>query len=92
VVPWPIINSGGRIAHELASGTGRIDLCIHYENNEYPIELKLRYNDKTYKEGLTQLTDYMDKLNSDEGWLIIFDRRKKRYFGKLISKMENIFI
>jgi AAA+ ATPase superfamily predicted ATPase len=79
-----IINSGGRIARELASGTGRIDLCIHYENNEYPIELKLRYNDKTYKEGLTQLADYMDKLNSEEGWLIIFDRRKKLSWQKKI--------
>ncbi len=79
-----IINSGGRIARELASGTRRIDLCIHYDNNEYPIELKLRYNDKTYQEGLTQLADYMDKLNSDEGWLIVFDRRKKISWQKKI--------
>jgi hypothetical protein len=72
-----IVNSGGRIDRELASGPGRLDLCIHYQNQKYPIELKLRRSEKTYTEGQQQLADYMDKFHCSEGWLIVFDRRKK---------------
>jgi hypothetical protein len=71
-----IVNSGGRISREIASGKGRLDLCVHYQQNRYPVELKLRYGDKTYKEGQDQITGYMDKLDCSEGWLVVFDRRK----------------
>jgi hypothetical protein len=87
-----IVNSGGQILRELASGTRRIDLCLRYNNRDYPIELKLRYNQKTYQEGLEQLAGYMEQLNSQEGWLIIFDRRKKvawhqKIFWKTYQKL-----
>jgi hypothetical protein len=79
-----IVNSGGRISREIASGRRRLDLCVHYQQNRYPIELKLRYGDKTYKEGQDQLADYMDKLNCVEGWLIVFDKRKTVTWDKKI--------
>jgi len=79
-----IVNSGGRISREMASGKKRLDLCVHYQGSKYPIELKLRYGDKTYTEGLGQLADYMDKLGCSEGWLIVFDRRKKILWDKKI--------
>jgi hypothetical protein len=71
-----VINAGGNVTREMAGGTRRLDLCLHYQNEKYPIELKLRYGDKTYDEGKEQLADYMDKLGCSEGWLIVFDRRK----------------
>ncbi len=70
-----ILNSGGTITREMASGTRRLDLCVHFQNHRYPIELKLRYSDKTYVEGQQQLLSYLDKLGCDEGWLLVFDRR-----------------
>jgi len=72
-----IINTGGRIDRELATGRGRIDLCIHYENQKYPVEIKIRRDQKTLNEGKKQLADYTDTLGCNEGWLVIFDRRKK---------------
>jgi hypothetical protein len=82
-----VINSGGQISREMASGKGRLDLCLHYQDGHYPIELKLRYSDQTYSEGIKQLSDYMDQLDLNEGWLIVFDRRKrpswkKKFFWK----------
>ncbi|MCP4112405.1 MAG: ATP-binding protein [Desulfobacteraceae bacterium] len=71
-----IVNAGGRISRELASETCRLDICIHYKEKRYPIELKLRYDNKTYKEGKEQLAGYMDSLGCDEGWLVVFDQRK----------------
>jgi len=73
-----VINSGGRTDRELATGRKRLDLCIHYQNNRYPIEIKIRQGPKTYDEGKKQLSDYMDTLGCDKGWLVVFDRRKKQ--------------
>ncbi len=72
-----IINRGGRISREPAAGRGRLDLCLHYRGLDYPVELKLRYGEATYREGKDQLARYMKRLGCDEGWLIVFDRRKR---------------
>jgi len=73
-----VTNSGGRTDRELATGRKRLDLCIHYQNHRYPIEIKIRQGPKTYDEGKKQLSDYMDTLGCDKGWLVVFDRRKKQ--------------
>jgi hypothetical protein len=72
-----VINAGGRISRELAEGTGRLDLCVHYGGFRYPIELKLRHQEKTWEKGKSQLARYMDKMDCDEGWLVIFGKRRK---------------
>ena len=62
-----IVNSGGHVSREIASGTGRLDLCLHYQAINYPIELKLRYGKKSYEDGKQQLAEYMDELGCSEG-------------------------
>jgi hypothetical protein len=79
-----LVITGGRISRELAGGRGRLDLCLHYGESKYPIELKLRYSEKTYKEGLSQLSEYMDVLDCQEGWQVVFEQRKKLSWNKKI--------
>lgn len=79
-----VLNGGGKISRELAAGRGRLDLCVHYLAHHYPIELKLRYNDKTQSIGQRQIVKYMGRLECAEGWLIVFDRRKKIAWEKKI--------
>ncbi len=71
-----VVNQGGQISRDPAAGTGRLDLCVHHQGFDHPVELKLRYGDHTYKEGQDQIARYMDKFGCSEGWLIVFDRRK----------------
>ena len=93
-----VINHGGTISRELASGRGRLDLCVDYENKRYPVELKIRRDRNTVSEGKKQLWDYMDTLACDQGWLIVFDTRKsiswtKKIFfrsGKIKKKTINV--
>ncbi len=86
-----VINSGGAIIREMASGTQRLDLCVIFDNQRYPLELKLRYSDKTYNEGKHQLVGYMDRLGCEEGWLIVFDRRPEiDWKQKLFWQTESI--
>ncbi|KAA6302742.1 MAG: hypothetical protein EZS26_001249 [Candidatus Ordinivivax streblomastigis] len=70
-----VVNGGGRITREFAAGRNRLDLCVEYEGQKYPIELKLRYSSKTEEQSYSQIIGYMDTLGVQEGWLIIFDRR-----------------
>jgi len=66
---------GGRLVREMAAGSGRLDLCVEYGEQRYPIELKIRRGEKTVDEGLRQLGRYLDQLGEPEGWLIVFDQR-----------------
>lgn len=70
-----VINGGGEILREYASGRRRFDLCVKYAGKKYPIELKLLYGSRTEKDGLEQLGAYMDQMGEHEGWLVIFDRK-----------------
>lgn len=79
-----VINGGGNIQREYASGRGRMDLCVEYLNYKYPIELKLLYGDKTLSEGLDQISGYMDTVGEKEGWLIIFDRKTDKNWEEKI--------
>jgi hypothetical protein len=86
-----IINTGGRIDRELATGRRRTDLCIHYQNRKYPVEIKIRRDKKTLEEGKKQIWDYADILGCGEGWLVIFDRRKRQSWkNKLFWKTDKI--
>ena len=70
-----ILNGGGQIVREMAAASGRADLCVIYQGRKYPIEMKIRYNDRVYDEGVEQILRYMDILGCDKGWLVVFDQR-----------------
>jgi hypothetical protein len=69
-----VINGGGRIIREMAAGTGRLDICLVYEEQKYPIELKLWRGEKSLEKGVEQTLRYMDIYGATHGWLALFDR------------------
>jgi hypothetical protein len=70
-----VLNGGGRLLREMASGRKRLDLCVEYQGQRYPIELKVRRDTQTEKEGIAQLAGYIDTLGCAEGWLLLVDQR-----------------
>jgi hypothetical protein len=86
-----IINGGGTIIREYASGRERMDLCVVYENNKYPIELKIKYSKSVVQDGIEQLGNYMTTLGENIGWLVIFDRSNtKSWDEKIFWETENV--
>ena len=86
-----IINGGGQIYREMAAGTGRLDLCLVYEDQKYPIELKIRYDSNTAYKGLEQTARYIESYGCSEGWLAVFDRRPEiKWDEKLFVKKETV--
>jgi hypothetical protein len=69
-----VINGGGQVIREMAAGTGRLDICLVYEGQKYPVELKLWRGEKSLEGGVEQTLRYMDVYGATEGWLALFDR------------------
>jgi hypothetical protein len=83
-----IVNGGGFIDREYGLGRRRIDLLIRwpYEPDEKEgqrqwqreaVELKVWRDKKPdpREEALSQLDVYLDRMELERGWLVIFDRR-----------------
>jgi type II secretory pathway predicted ATPase ExeA len=86
-----VINGGGNIIREMAAGRGRLDLCVVYEGEKYPIELKLRRGEKIRSQGVEQTLRYMDVYGAHEGWLAIFDRSTgKSWEEKIYMDKETV--
>jgi hypothetical protein len=84
-----VINGGGQIIRDMAAGTGRLDLCLIYENQKYPIELKIHRGNKYLQKGFTQIAKYMDVFGCNEGWLVVFDRRSTvKWEDRIYMKKE----
>jgi hypothetical protein len=86
-----ILNGGGHIIREMAAGKGRTDLCVVYQDQKYPLELKIRRGEKTITEGIAQTIRYMDTFGCNEGWLAVFDQRPRiSWNNKIYIKKEKI--
>jgi hypothetical protein len=79
-----VLNGGGKIVREMALGKKRADICIEWENQKYPIELKIYKGIKTIKEATEQILTYMEKMGTKAGWVVVFDRTPKKSWGKKI--------
>jgi hypothetical protein len=84
-----VVNGGGQIIREMAAGRGRLDICMLYQNQKYPIEIKLWRGEKTLTKGLEQTAKYMDNLGVKNGILAIFNRNTTiSWDDKLYSRKE----
>lgn len=72
-----VVNGGGILDREYALGEARMDLYLRYGDQRLAIELKVWRDGKPdpLSEGLTQLDSYLNKLDLNTGWLVIFDQR-----------------
>jgi len=86
-----IINGGGEIHREMAVGTKRCDICLEWEGQKYPIELKIYENAKTKEKAIEQVQMYMDKMGANNAWIIIFDRdTQKSWEEKIYFEEESV--
>ena len=82
-----VINGGGRIEREYGLGRGALDLMVHWKGERHAIEVKLRRDKRTEERALGQLAGYLERSGLPEGWLVLFDLRKKpRWEDKLFVR------
>ncbi|MDR2694106.1 MAG: hypothetical protein LBB74_07820 [Chitinispirillales bacterium] len=85
-----VVNGGGQVIRELALGKKRADLCVVYGGEKYPIELKIRQSIRNNAKVLDQILGYMDKIGSDIGWLVIFDKDTGKSWDEKIYMKEEM--
>jgi hypothetical protein len=86
-----VLNGDGYIIREMALGSKRADLCVVYDGHKYPIELKILQSMRKSADPLKQISEYMDKVGSNTGWLVIFDRdTEKSWDDKIYMKKERV--
>ena len=67
----------GQIEREYAAGAGRLDLLVIVGNQQMAIEVKVWRTSRKDPliEGLQQMQRYLQRMNLDQGYLVIFDQR-----------------
>lgn len=86
-----VVNGGGKIHREYALGRRRVDVLVEFKRQRFVIETKIDRGPKTLAEGLTQTADYMDKNNSTEGHLMLFDTTsKKSWDEKIFQEIHSV--
>jgi hypothetical protein len=74
----PILNGKGHDFKEVeTSEEKRLDVVVTYLQHKYILELKRWGGPKLHDKGLNQLADYLDIHGVKNGYLLIFDTRKK---------------
>jgi hypothetical protein len=79
-----VVNSDADVFREYAEGRGAVDICILYNKREYIVEVKLKGEDSV-EDSKKQLAGYLKKNREKEGWLVIFDRNRKKSLDKKIT-------
>jgi hypothetical protein len=88
----PIINGVGFAFKEVQGGEEkRFDIVITYEKKVYILELKIWHGEEYNNKGLQKLGEYLEQYNIDEGYLLIFDFRKKKGLSGTVND-KNVIV
>ena len=76
------------MVREMALGSGRLDLGVHFRGAVYAVEVKtLAYYEKSHEKAYDQIAGYMDRLGLSEGWLVVVDADlAKPWDGKIATE------
>ena len=70
-----IINGGGRIEREMATGNGRTDLVIFWKSQVITIEIKMHHDVRSEPHGIQQLARYLDRLGQKTGYMVFLEKK-----------------
>ena len=90
-----IVNGGGRIEREYGLGRKRTDLLIVQPHaggvQKIILELKIQHRTRqaTIQQGLPQTADYMDRCDTGDGHLIVFNRSDEAWEDKIFHGQES---
>ena len=87
-----VINGGGQIVREMALGSGRLDLGVHFRGAVYAVEVKTRpLYEKSHEKAYVQMAKYIDRLGVPEGWLVVVDSDLTKSWDGKISNEDVVF-
>lgn len=89
-----VVNGGGRVTREYAAGRRALDLLVEYGADRFVVEIKrVRPRDRPEsirRDGLVQVSEYLDIVGEREAWLILFDQRPGRSWEERLWTEEMV--
>jgi hypothetical protein len=83
-----VVNGGALVHRQFSEGRGAVDLCVVFKEHQFLVEVKLQ-GQSTLAESLNQLAGYLDTCGEKEGWLVVFNRsRKKSWKDKIYFRTQ----
>jgi hypothetical protein len=78
---------GGRalVIHEFGYGLGFSDIVVRFSERSYLIELENKDNRRSWEQSRPELLAYMDRLQINEGWLVVFDRKSEKRWTEILT-------
>jgi hypothetical protein len=73
------------LSNEYVNGLGRADIVVRHAGRNYPIELKIKANERSRAKSLKQLQGYMDRLLAKEGRLVVFDQAPGKSWAEKLA-------
>ena len=70
-----VINGGGRIEREMATGNGRTDLIIFWKTQVITIEIKMHHDARYEPQGIQQLARYLDRLCQKTAYMVFLEKK-----------------
>jgi len=83
-----VVNHGGCLHREFAVGSGRADVVVEWRGSKYVLELKLWRGERTLRQGVEQLSRYLQRLGEQEGYLVLFDRVSGKSWEEKLYEQE----
>ena len=84
-----VVNGGGQIVREMALGSERLDLGVHFRGAVYAVEVKTTaLYEKSHEKACAQVLRYMDRLGVSEGWLVVADSDLTKPWDDKISSED----
>ena len=78
----PIINGSGNYhIEEQTRNTRRMDVVVDYLGERFVIELKIWRGNAYNKQGEKQLSDYLDSLHLNKGYMLTYNFNRKKSIG-----------
>ena len=77
------------IVREMALGSGRLDLGVHFHSAVYAVEVKTADGyARSHEKANQQVLRYMDRLGVAEGWLVVADSDLSKPWDEKISSED----
>jgi hypothetical protein len=73
-----VVNDRAIVINDLAKGYGYSEIVVRYSEHSYLIGLEVKYKQNNWQQPSQLLLAYKDRLQTDEGWLVVFDRISRK--------------
>ncbi|MDM8525639.1 ATP-binding protein [Desulfococcaceae bacterium HSG8] len=84
-----IIGDNGAMECELSVGSGCCNILLEFSSEHFALEIKLKRDRYSEQDGLRHIATYLDKVNLNHGYLVLFETSSQMPWEKQAYQIES---